>query len=82
MMWEALKRADHALYALRFGERAYRTGDGINLRMPKGHGVEQRSHFPGRAWLFAAWTHNQLEPRAVLASRRIGAVVRLIKGGA
>lgn len=76
-MWEALKRCDQALWSLREGERVYRTGDGINLRMPKGHGVEQRSHFPVWAWRAAAWMHNHVVPRVVLGTRALARAARV-----
>lgn len=47
-----LLRIDALLYELR-GKPMYWSSDGaLCERMPKGHGVEARSHFPG--WMFRA----------------------------
>lgn len=54
-----LIRIDAVLWRLR-GRRVYWATDGkLCERMPKGHGVELRSHFPAQAFIAAADIQNR-----------------------
>lgn len=50
----------------------YWTSDGaLCERMPKGHGVEETSWFPGWIFLVYAWYHNNLKWRVIYYSRKL-----------
>lgn len=54
-----LTRIDAALHALK-GKPVYWSSDGaLCERMPKGHGVELRTHFPDRAFAIACDVQNR-----------------------